>query len=69
MRQEKNLPHFCIEEATTMKRYLVTIECQNGRKNQLIEWAETEDEAKARALKAWGNPTIWKAISAVDTKY
>lgn len=51
-----------------MKRYLVAIECQNGRENQLIVWAETEEEAKARALKWWGNPTIWKAISAVDTK-
>ena len=51
-----------------MKRYVVTIEYQNiNRKNSLIIWAETEEEAKKIALKIW-ECTIYKRIDAIEDK-
>lgn len=52
-----------------MKRYLVIIEYMNNRKNQLIIWAENPEEAKRLALRDLGKPTIYKSLTATDTKY
>lgn len=52
-----------------MKRFLVIIEYLNGRKNQLIHWADDPEEAQRLALRDWGNPTVYKNITVTDTKY
>ena len=46
------------------QRYDVEIELMNGRTNNLTVWAENESIAKERALKWWGNPTIYRCITA-----
>ena len=44
-----------------MKKYLVVIKFKNiNRTNQLIKWANNEEEAKKLALRDWGNPTYEK---------
>lgn len=52
-----------------MKRFVVTIQYQHGRKNQLVKWADNENEAKRLALKDWGNPIIYKSLIAVIEPY
>lgn len=53
-----------------MKRFNVVIEYKGiNRKNQLIVWANNSEEAKKRALKMWGNPTIYKSLVAILTDY
>ena len=52
-----------------MKRYEVVIILINNRRNSMIEWADTEEQAIKQALRSWGNPTIYKSITATDTKY
>ena len=52
------------------KRFLVTIEYVDiNRKNQIVIWAEDEEKAKRLALRGWGNPSMFKSITAVDTHY
>ena len=36
-----------------MKKYTVIVEFKTGRKNQLVEWCENEEQAKKLALKDW----------------
>lgn len=51
-----------------MKKYTVIIEFMNGRKNKLVYWVENEEKAKKLALRDWGNPTIYKSLTAVEAR-
>ena len=53
-----------------MKRYEVVITYNwCNRQNKLIVWADSEEQAIKRAMKSWGNPTMYKSVTATDTKY
>ena len=52
------------ERKEEMKKFTIVIEYNNGRKNELVVWADDADEAKRLALKWWGNPTIYKSLTA-----
>lgn len=47
-----------------MTRYTVIIEYLNGRKNELVKWASDADEAIRLAMRDWGNPSIYKGVTA-----
>lgn len=48
------------------KKYIVTIEFRNGRRNQLVKWCESEEKARRLALRDWGNPAIFEWIEAIE---
>lgn len=50
------------------KKYEVTVEFHNMRKNSIVVWASDETEAIRLALKWWGNPTIYNNIEAKEEK-
>lgn len=51
-----------------MKRYKVAIEYHsNNRKNHLIIWADSKEDAIKLALKKWES-TIYKRIDAIEEK-
>ena len=47
-----------------MMKYTVIIEYINGRTNTLGKWANDADEAIRLAMRDWGNPSIYKSVTA-----
>ena len=51
-----------------MKRYTVTIEYKNGRKNYIVKWASDAEQAVRLAMRDWGYPSIYESITAREDK-
>ena len=51
-----------------MKKYIVTIEFMNGRKNRLVQWTENEEQAIKVSLRDWRYPTIYKSLTAEEAR-